>query len=224
MSYTGKLEISTALDTSLDTPVPVSPTADSLNDIMSKATGGRAFDKSTDSLEAISDKIGSPETSLNTTLNTINGTVTNIGIAVTTILSGTPQIVSKTTPVGSVTAWTIASHKLFTVTGAALVRVFGVVGDTLVGAGTLEVGVAGATAGCIAQVANATTLATGDILANSGTATLIPLGQTNEYALISNTDIDITVGAAEITSGSITFYCQWLPVSVAGAVVAANWD
>lgn len=140
------------------------------------------------------------------------------------ILAGIPQMITVDTPDASTTNWTQAAHRLFTVTGVAMVRVFGVISETLVGAGTLAVGVAGATAGCIATVADATTLATGDILANSGTATLIPLGQTNEYAIVSGTDIDLTVGTADITDGAITFYCQWLPVSVGATVTAAIWD
>ena len=57
---------------------------------------------------------------------------------------------------------TNVSYTLFTVTGDVLVRIFGVVTTTLVGAGTIEVGVTGNTAGLIAQVADATTLAAGD--------------------------------------------------------------
>jgi len=140
------------------------------------------------------------------------------------ILAGIPQMITVNTPDASTTNWTQAAHRLFTVTGVAMVRVFGVISETLVSAGTLAVGVAGATAGCIATVADATTLAAGDILANSGTATLIPLGQTNEYAIVSGTDIDLTVGTADITDGAITFYCQWLPVSVGATVTAAIWD
>ena len=142
----------------------------------------------------------------------------------TTMYQYTPRFTTVQTVSAGSTAWTQAAHRLFTVTGIALVRVFGVVTTTLVGAGTLGVGVAGATNGLIATVADATTLATGDILANSGTATLIPLGQVNEYAAISDTDIDIIVGTANITAGRITFYCQYIPVSTGATVVANTWD
>jgi len=141
-----------------------------------------------------------------------------------TLTAGVPQMATVQTVDGSATPWTQAAHRLFTVTGVAMVRVFGVIDETLVGAATLELGVASATAGLIAQVADATTLAAGDILANSGTATLIPLGQTNEYAIVSGTDIDITVASANVTDGQITFYVQWLPVSVGATVAAAAWD
>ena len=142
----------------------------------------------------------------------------------TTMYQYTPRFVSVATVDGSSTAWTQAAHRLFTVTGTALVRVFGVVTKTLVGAGTLSVGVQGATNGLIATVVDATTLVTGDILANSGTATLIPLGQINEYAAVSGVDIKITVGTANITDGQITFYCQYIPVSAGATVAVAIWN
>ena len=50
-------EVNAEVDTALDTIIPAAPTAGSLNDILSSASGGNTFDKSTDSLEAIADKI-----------------------------------------------------------------------------------------------------------------------------------------------------------------------
>jgi len=49
--------INAEVDTALNTIVPSSPTAGSLNDILSKAAGGNTFDKSTDSLEALADTL-----------------------------------------------------------------------------------------------------------------------------------------------------------------------
>ncbi len=46
------------LDEKLDTAVPATPTAGSLNDFLSKAAGGNTFSKATDSLEMLSDKLG----------------------------------------------------------------------------------------------------------------------------------------------------------------------
>jgi len=50
-------EVNTEVDSALNTIVPASPTAGSLNDFLSKAAGGNNFDKATDSLEAIADKV-----------------------------------------------------------------------------------------------------------------------------------------------------------------------
>jgi len=50
-------EVNTQVDTALNTAVPDTPTAKSLNDILSKADGANTFDNTTDSLEAIADAI-----------------------------------------------------------------------------------------------------------------------------------------------------------------------
>jgi len=50
-------QVNAEVDTALNTIVPVSPTAGSVNDILSKVAGGNTFDKSTDSLEALADTL-----------------------------------------------------------------------------------------------------------------------------------------------------------------------
>lgn len=50
-------QVNTEVDAALNTIVPASPTAGSVNDILSKAAGANTFDKSTDSLEALRDRI-----------------------------------------------------------------------------------------------------------------------------------------------------------------------
>lgn len=55
---TALASINAEVDTALDTIVPASPTAGSLNDALSKAAGGNTFSKATDSLEMLSDKLG----------------------------------------------------------------------------------------------------------------------------------------------------------------------
>lgn len=47
----------TAIGVALDTQVPAAPVAGSLDDILSKTSGGNTFDKATDSLEALSNKV-----------------------------------------------------------------------------------------------------------------------------------------------------------------------
>jgi hypothetical protein len=56
-------DVNNEVDTALNTIVPASPTAGSLNDVLSKASGGNTFDKATDSLEAIRDIIDTNNTS-----------------------------------------------------------------------------------------------------------------------------------------------------------------
>lgn len=136
----------------------------------------------------------------------------------------TPRLVSVQTVAAGTTTWTVAAHRLFTVTGTAKVKIYGVVTTTLVGAATLEVGVAGATAGLIAQVANATTLAAGDILTNASTATLVPCGIPSDFAIVKDIDIDLKVASTTVTAGRITFYCEYIPISAGATVEAAVWD
>lgn len=59
---TALASVNAEVDTALNTIVPASPTAGSLNDFLSKAGGGNTFDKSTDSLEAIRDIIDTNNT------------------------------------------------------------------------------------------------------------------------------------------------------------------
>lgn len=119
---------------------------------------------------------------------------------------------------------TNVSYTLFTVTGDVLVRIFGVVTTTLVGAGTIEVGVTGNTAGLIAQVADATTLAAGDFYY---AATSTKVGATllsdilGPYIITNGLDILEKVGTADITAGNIYYICLWRPLTEGSSVASA---
>ncbi len=110
---------------------------------------------------------------------------------------------------------------IFTVTGDVLVDVVAVVKTTLVGAGTLEVGVAGATAALLAQVSDATTLAVNEVWAPDGTVSLAEAYTPSIHGIGGGLDIIGTVGSTNITAGVIDFYCFWQPLSSDGSVVAA---
>lgn len=110
-----------------------------------------------------------------------------------------------------------AAHTLFTVTGNVLVTVFGICDTNLAGAGTFEVGVAGNTAGIIAQIANATDLDDGDIYVDATPgvgAEALP----SPFIINDGADIILTIGTADITAGVVDFYCLWRPLSDGGAV------
>lgn len=62
MATVMKAEVNTEVDGALNTAVPITPTANSLNDILSKLDGANTFDNTTDSLEAISDKVAAVDT------------------------------------------------------------------------------------------------------------------------------------------------------------------
>ncbi len=108
---------------------------------------------------------------------------------------------------------------LFTVTGTVLVTVFGVCSEDLVGnTATVEVGITGNTAALLAQT-TATDIDNGEVWIDTAPATVEALPST--YILTGGTDIIQTVGTANITDGTITYYCLWRPLSSGASVVAA---
>jgi|6_EtaG_2_1085325.scaffolds.fasta_scaffold25753_3 hypothetical protein len=123
------------------------------------------------------------------------------------------------TYVGATTGATGATT-LFTVTGAVSVRVFGICGTTIVGAGTLEVGISGDTARILAQIADATDLATDEIYLDA-TPTLEVEALPSELIISNGQDIIQTIGITALTAGQITYYCLWTPISSDGNVVVA---
>lgn len=115
----------------------------------------------------------------------------------------------------------VAAHTVFTVTGNVLVSCFAVCDTSIVGAGTMELGVAGNTAGLLAQIANATTLDDGDVWidANTGVgAGAIPAMQ----VINDGADIILTIGAADLTAGVVDFYCLWRPLSAGSSVTVTT--
>lgn len=122
------------------------------------------------------------------------------------------------TYVGATTGAT-GTTTLFTVTGTVVVRVFGVCGTTIEGAGTLEVGIAGDTASILAQIANATTMAADELYLDASPTTKVEDAPARK--LISNSqDIIQTIGSTALTAGQLTYYCIWAPISQSGKVEA----
>jgi hypothetical protein len=113
------------------------------------------------------------------------------------------------------------AHTLFTVTDNVLVSVFGVCDTNLAGAGTIEVGVAGNTAGLIAQIADAEDLDDGDNWIDAtpevGISALPTPSIINDGA-----DIILTIGTTAITGGVIDFYCLWRPLNNDASVVVTT--
>lgn len=109
---------------------------------------------------------------------------------------------------------------IFSVTGDVLVLVVGICKTTLVGAGTLEVGVANATAALLAQIADATTLAVNEMWGPDASPSLAEAMSQRAHGIGGGLDIIGTVGTANITAGVIDFYCFWRPLSSDGNVSA----
>ena len=109
-------------------------------------------------------------------------------------------------------------YTLFTVTGVVKATVFGVCGLTIVGAGTIEVGVTGDTAVLLAQIATATDLATGELYVDATPTTKVQ-APVADMIITGGLDIIFTAGTADLTAGNITFYCLWEPISSGATVV-----
>lgn len=108
---------------------------------------------------------------------------------------------------------------LFTVTGVVALRVFAVCGADLTsgGSATIEVGIAGTTAGLIAQT-TATGIDVGEIWIDNAPATIELLPA---LSILNGTNVIQTIGTTTVSGGSLTYYCLWVPLSETGNVVAA---
>ena len=121
----------------------------------------------------------------------------------------------------------VGTVALFTVTGAALVKLSCVCTESLVegvGGGTLEVGINGATAVLIAQ-ATSTDIDAGDVWHDAAPDAAIELASVLDataYVILGNgQDIYATVGTQAITDGTLVFNAFWTPLTDTSLVVAA---
>lgn len=108
---------------------------------------------------------------------------------------------------------------LFTVTGDVIVNVFAVCTENLAGAtATIEIGISGNTAALIAQT-TATEIDLGEVWVDNAPATVEALP--GAKILTNGTDIIETIATADITDGTVIFYCAWRPLSQDSNLVAA---
>ena len=109
---------------------------------------------------------------------------------------------------------------LFTVTGDALVTVLASCTEDLAsGGGTIEVGISGNTAALIAQT-TATTIDSGEIWNDASPATVEAFSNNSERIIVGGTDIIETVATADVTNGTLKYYCVWVPLSDDADIVA----
>lgn len=115
-------------------------------------------------------------------------------------------------------------YTLFTVTGDVILKaIWGVVNVDLAGAtATIEVGVAGNTAGLIAQE-TCTDLDDGNIYSSATNAVGVAptAGSGALYAINDGADIIETLATANVTAGQIDWYVIWMPCEANASVVAA---
>ena len=113
---------------------------------------------------------------------------------------------------------------LFTVTGDVIVKLIAVCTADLTfdANATIEVGIAGGSE-IIATTDLTVSALTARELWNDTTPTLeIELLSTSkDYIITDGNDIQLDCGVANVTGGTIVFYCYWTPLSTDGDIVAA---
>jgi hypothetical protein len=115
----------------------------------------------------------------------------------------------------------VGTVALFTVTGGALVTVVGVCTEDLTEAGataTISVGTAASPTGIIAQI-NAVNLDTGELWIDNTPAPLEAYGTGTSFFIGDGADIILTVGAQNVTDGTVNFVCFWTPLTATATVV-----
>lgn len=137
--------------------------------------------------------------------------------------AGVPQTAIKAT--GDMTSMN-TGEILFTVTGDVLVKLGGSVDVAVTstsGATTIEAGITGNTAClCVQDVIDNTAFAVGDSWTLDTAADANGAALSSEWVLVGNgVDIILTIDTDDITAGEMDFYCQFIPASADGAVVAA---
>lgn len=119
-------------------------------------------------------------------------------------------------------AGAIGTVDLFDVSGANFLILVAWCTEDLVGAATIEGGIAGATAGLLTQVANATTVDAGMAWFADAVPSAMEVISTYGGAFIGGDQtIILTIGAAEITDGELSFVCFWIPLSDSASVIAS---
>lgn len=117
------------------------------------------------------------------------------------------------------------TQTLYTVTGTVEAVIYGQCITAPTGDNTIEVGVAGNTAGLIAQIANSGTLAQHEIYWDATPTTTLEqqaatAQQSRPFVITNGQDIIQTKNAA-VNAGVIDYYCYWRPVSADGYVAPA---
>ena len=121
-----------------------------------------------------------------------------------------------TTPDGSSTAWTTASHALFSVTGVVNMRIFGYVVEAISENGgntDIAIGQDGT------DIKTFTTDAQVDFDLAEGS-----IGEGTDWFVAGAADIDVIVSGFATDDGSMVFYAEWYPLETSAAVDSTDWD
>lgn len=115
----------------------------------------------------------------------------------------------------------VGTVTLFTITGRVIVKhLTAFCTETLVGAATLECGVASSTPGLIAQVADATTIAANDWWVDASVAEVGLAAQVaTQKDMNLSENVILTIDSANITDGTLIFDVWYMPVTDNGLLV-----
>ena len=172
-------------------------------------------------VDGSSQEVGGSAIPLSTVIRNSSGT--EMGTAANPLIVNSNQrVVSKSITYVTGTTGAVGATTLFTVTGAVLVRVFGVCTTALEEAAptaTIEAGVAGSTASIIAQTTASAIIANEIWLDASPTTIVEPIP--SQFIIGNGQDIIQTIGAQAVSAGVLIYYCVWEPISSGATVVAA---
>lgn len=162
-------------------------------------------------------------TSFPTTIPNVRKYTRIVGAGGVVVSDNLPQLVSKA--YSALAGYDTAAA--FTVTGDVKVQVFGVVGATGItstsGTTTLSVGTTEASGGIIAaSTIDNTQFAATDVWVDSSPANDVEALAAGDWHIIGGgADIILTRSVDDITAGTLTLYCYWVPLSDGASVVAA---
>ena len=229
-SIEGKVDtVSTAVVTTIPTLIGTPAAADVSADIL--VLDGKADTISTAVVTTIPTLLGTPAAAdVSVDILVIDGKADTISTAVVTDIPATLATAAARyqgfeyvyTPVTDSAGWTTPVW-IFTVTGDVMVKCVGICTESFTTSDgiTLELGIAGNTAGAIAQIADAT-----DLLINetwydaTPTDSVIDPEALSVLRITGGADIILTV-TGTFTAGIVQFICWWLPLSATGNVVSA---
>lgn len=151
----------------------------------------------------------------------------NSAQSVPEILAGMPRFVTRVVADASVLTTGASPYTLFNVDGDVVARVFATVQTLLVSTannGTLAIGVSGNTGSFLAAATvDATNFVAGAVWAGDTSPTVKSEVFTNtalNWAPIAGgADIIATIATNSLTAGAITFYCQYIPLSITSRVI-----
>lgn len=147
------------------------------------------------------------------------------------LLKGYNTTVFTKADVTAATAWTTANSPItiFTVTGTVKCRIYGVVGSVAFnsaggppGTGTLALGIASSTGFFMAATtANGTTAFPANAPWADATVTALAHIEVSPNSLNTylSTNVILTIATNNMTAGSMSIFCDWIPVTAGATVV-----